>query len=89
MSLRPCVEECHDPYSHECGSESPFFLCRESPVESFFAIPGMGSYMIDAIQRQDFAVVQAMVSLGSFLYVVGLLMTDISYTLVDPRVRLE
>jgi peptide/nickel transport system permease protein len=45
--------------------------------------------MLDAIRRQDFAVVQAMVSLGSFLYVVGLLLTDISYTLVDPRVRLE
>ena len=58
-------------------------------IESFFAIPGMGSFMLDAIQRQDFAVVQAMVSLGSFFYVVGLLLTDISYTLVDPRVRLE
>jgi peptide/nickel transport system permease protein len=33
--------------------------------------------------------VQALVSLGSFLYVVGLLLTDISYTLVDPRVHLE
>jgi peptide/nickel transport system permease protein len=67
----------------------PFLFAGSLLLESFFAIPGMGSYMIDAIQRQDFAVVQAMVSLGSFLYVVGLLMTDISYTLVDPRVRLE
>jgi peptide/nickel transport system permease protein len=67
----------------------PFLFAGSLLLESFFAIPGMGSYMIDAIQRQDFAVVQAMVSLGSFLYVVGLLLTDISYTLVDPRVRLE
>ncbi len=67
----------------------PFLYAGSLLLESFFAIPGMGSYMLDAIQRQDFAVVQAMVSLGSFLYVVGLLMTDISYTLVDPRVRLE
>jgi peptide/nickel transport system permease protein len=67
----------------------PFLFTGSLLLESFFAIPGMGSFMIDAIQRQDFAVVQAMVSLGSFLYVVGLLMTDISYTLVDPRVRLE
>jgi peptide/nickel transport system permease protein len=67
----------------------PFLFAGSLLLESFFAIPGMGSYMIDAIQRQDFAVVQAMVSLGSFLYVMGLLMTDISYTLVDPRVRLE
>jgi peptide/nickel transport system permease protein len=67
----------------------PFLFAGSLLPESFFAIPGMGSFMIDAIQRQDFAIVQAMVSLGSFLYVVGLLLTDISYTLVDPRVRLE
>ena len=67
----------------------PFLFTGSLLLESFLAIPGMGSFMLDAIQRQDFAVVQAMVSLGSFLYVVGLLLTDISYTLVDPRVRLE
>jgi peptide/nickel transport system permease protein len=57
-------------------------------LESFFGIPGLGSYTIDAIQAQDFAVVRAMVFLGSVLYIIGLLLTDISYTLVDPRVRL-
>ncbi len=57
--------------------------------ESFFGIPGLGSYTIDAIQGQDFAVVRSMVFIGSVLYVVGLLLTDISYTLVDPRIRLE
>jgi peptide/nickel transport system permease protein len=67
----------------------PFLFAGSLLLESFLAIPGMGSFMLDAIQRQDFAVVQAMVSLGSFLYIVGLLLTDISYTLVDPRVRLE
>lgn len=57
-------------------------------MESFFGIPGLGSYTIEAIQNQDFAIVRAMVFLGSLLYVLGLLLTDISYTLVDPRVRL-
>ena len=57
--------------------------------ESFFGIPGLGSYTIDAIQSQDFAIVRAMVFMGSVLYIVGLLLTDISYTLVDPRIRLE
>ncbi|OGI46342.1 MAG: peptide ABC transporter permease [Candidatus Muproteobacteria bacterium RBG_16_65_34] len=57
--------------------------------ESFFGIPGLGSYTIDAIHSQDFFVVRAMVFLGSVLYIVGLILTDISYTLVDPRVRLE
>ena len=58
-------------------------------IESFFGIPGLGSYTIDAIQAQDFAIVRAMVFLGSLLYIVGLVLTDLSYTLVDPRVRLE
>ena len=58
-------------------------------TESFFSIPGLGSYTIDAISRQDFAIVRSMVFLGSVLYIFGLLMTDISYTLVDPRVRLS
>ncbi len=57
--------------------------------ESFFGIPGLGSYTIDAINNQDFAIVRAMVFLGAVLYIVGLLLTDISYTLVDPRVRLQ
>jgi len=58
-------------------------------IESFFGIPGLGSYTIDAIQAQDFAVVRSMVFLGSLLYLVGLVLTDLSYTLADPRVRLE
>lgn len=56
-------------------------------TESFFGIPGLGSYTIDAIQSQDFAVVRSMVFIGSVLYIVGLILTDISYTLVDPRIR--
>ena len=55
----------------------------------FFGIPGLGSYTIDAIRSQDFAIVRAMVFLGSVLYIIGLVLTDLSYTLVDPRVRLS
>ncbi len=58
-------------------------------LESFFGIPGLGSYTIDAIRSQDFAIVRAMVFLGSALYILGLILTDISYTLVDPRIRLS
>ncbi len=58
-------------------------------TESFFGIPGLGSYTIDAINNQDFSVVRAMVFLGSVLYIVGLILTDVSYTLADPRIRLQ
>ena len=57
-------------------------------MESFFGIPGLGSYTIDAINAQDFAIVRSMVFVGSVLYIIGLILTDISYTLADPRIRL-
>ena len=58
-------------------------------IESFFGIPGLGSYMLDAIKSQDFAIVRSMVFIGSILYILGLILTDISYTWADPRIRLE
>lgn len=66
----------------------PLLFMGSLLVESFFGIPGLGSYTIDAINAQDFAIVRAMVFIGSVLYILGLLLTDISYTWVDPRVRL-
>ncbi len=66
----------------------PLLFLGSLIVESFFGIPGLGSYTIDAINSQDFAVVRAMVFLGSVLYIMGLILTDISYTFVDPRIRL-
>jgi len=67
----------------------PMLFMGSLILESFFGIPGLGSYTIEAIQTQDFAIVRAMVFLGSVLYILGLLLTDISYTLVDPRIRLS
>jgi peptide/nickel transport system permease protein len=67
----------------------PLLFMGSLLTESFFGIPGLGSYTIDAINAQDFSVVRAMVFLGSLLYIAGLILTDISYTMVDPRVRLS
>jgi len=58
-------------------------------TESFFGIPGLGTFTIEAILMQDFAIVRAMVFIGSVLYIAGLVLTDVSYTLFDPRVRLQ
>jgi peptide/nickel transport system permease protein len=65
----------------------PLLFMGSLLTESFFGIPGLGSYTIDAINAQDFAVVRAMVFIGSVLYIAGLILTDLSYTLVDPRIR--
>lgn len=67
----------------------PLLFLGSLLLESFFAIPGLGSYTIDAIREQDFAIVRSMVFLGTILYIVGLILTDISYVIADPRVRLS
>jgi peptide/nickel transport system permease protein len=67
----------------------PFLFTGSILLESFFGIPGLGSITVDAIHGNDFATLRVMVYIGSLLFILGQVMTDISYTLVDPRVRLE
>jgi len=67
----------------------PLLFMGSLITESFFSIPGLGSYLIEAIAAQDFAVVRAMVFIGSGLYIVGLILTDLSYSWADPRIRLQ
>ena len=56
-------------------------------TESVFVIPGLGRLTIDAILRRDYPVIQGVVVLFSFLYVLVNLMVDLIYTLLDPRIR--
>jgi peptide/nickel transport system permease protein len=67
----------------------PFLFTGSLLLESFFGIPGLGAMTVDAIQGNDFSVLRTMVYIGSLLFVVGQVLTDISYGLVDPRVRFE
>ena len=67
----------------------PFLYTGSMLLESFFGIPGMGNMTISAINSSDVDVIRAVVFVGSMIYVVANLLTDISYTLVDPRVRLK
>jgi len=67
----------------------PLLFMGSLITESFFSIPGLGSYLIEAIAAQDFAIVRAMVFIGSVLYIIGLILTDISYSWADPRIRLQ
>ncbi len=67
----------------------PSLILGNLVLESFFGIPGLGNYLIGAIKGQDFAVVRAMVYLGTLLYIFGLLLTDVLYAVLDPRVRLQ
>lgn len=67
----------------------PFLILGSVLLENFFGIPGLGSMSVDAIHGGDFAIIRAVVFLGSLLYILGAVMTDVCYVLVNPRVRLE
>ncbi|MBW2498594.1 MAG: ABC transporter permease [Deltaproteobacteria bacterium] len=67
----------------------PFLFTGSILLESFFGIPGLGSLTVDAIQGNDFSTLRTMVYIGSLLFIGGQIATDVSYGLVDPRVRFE
>ena len=67
----------------------PFLFTGSLLLESFFGIPGLGALTVDAINANDFATLRTMVFIGSLLFILGQILTDLSYALVDPRVRLE
>ena len=77
------------PIVTSAGGYLPYVFLGSLVFESFFGLPGLGAYVIDAIANQDFAVVRTMVFLGSLLYVLSYIAIDIAYTWIDPRVRLS
>jgi peptide/nickel transport system permease protein len=77
------------PIITSAGGYLPYVLLGSLVFESFFGLPGLGAYVIDAISKQDFAVVRTMVFLGSVLYIVSFIVIDVAYTWADPRVRLS
>ncbi len=67
----------------------PFLFLGSLLLERFFGIPGLGYLTIEAINARDYPVINAMTYIGAILYIFGLIMTDICYALVDPRVELQ
>ena len=56
-------------------------------TETVFAIPGLGSFTVDAVLNRDFPVIQGLVLLFAVCYVVVNLLIDLSYLVLDPRIR--
>ena len=76
------------PILTSAGSYLPYVFLGSLVFESFFGIPGLGSYVIEAITGQDFAIVRSMVFVGSVIYIASYIVIDVAYTWADPRVRL-
>jgi peptide/nickel transport system permease protein len=77
------------PIITSAGSYLPYVFLGSLVFESFFGIPGLGAFVIEAITGQDFAIVRSMVFLGAVLYIASNVLIDLAYTWVDPRVRLH
>ena len=77
------------PIITSAGGSLPYLFMGGLVTESFFGIPGLGAYTIDAIASQDFAIVRTMVFLGAVLYILSNILVDIAYTWADPRVRMQ
>ncbi len=76
------------PIITSAGSYLPYVFLGSLVFESFFGIPGLGAFVIEAIGGQDFAIVRSMVFLGALLYIASYILIDLAYTWADPRVRL-
>ncbi len=76
------------PIITSAGGYLPYVFLGSLVFESFFGLPGLGAYVIEAIGKQDFAIVRTMVFLGSLLYIATYILIDIAYSWADPRVRL-
>jgi len=66
----------------------PFLFTGSLLIESFFGIPGLGAMTVEAINGNDFSTLRVMVYIGALAFVSFQILTDIAYTLADPRVRL-
>ena len=88
MLFRHVLRNALIPIITSAGSYLPYVFLGSLVFESFFGIPGLGAYVIDAISGQDFAIVRTMVFLGSLLYIATYIAIDVAYTWADPRVRL-
>jgi peptide/nickel transport system permease protein len=71
------------------GGLLPAVLSGSVIIEYIFGIPGMGLWVVEAINQRDYNVILAVELFSTVLVLVGLLLTDLSYALVDPRIRYE
>ncbi|MGY4828888.1 ABC transporter permease [Sphaerotilaceae bacterium SBD11-9] len=76
------------PIITSAGAYLPYVFMGSLVFESFFGLPGLGAYVIEAITKQDFAIVRTMVFLGAALYIATYVLVDVAYTWADPRIRL-
>lgn len=87
--MRHAVPNALLPVVSVIGFRVAFLLSGTIVVETVFALPGLGRLLTDSVFRHDYQVVQSLVVLLAALVVIANLLTDLVYTLVDPRIRVH
>ena len=87
--VRHAVRNALLPVVTVIGFRIAFILSGTIVVETVFAIPGIGRLFTDSVFRLDYQVVQSLVIVLAVLVVVVNLLTDLTYAIIDPRIRIE
>ncbi|MES2857369.1 MAG: ABC transporter permease, partial [Bdellovibrionota bacterium] len=69
--------------------EMPFLITGTVLIEAFFSIPGLGGMIVKGLNESDFPVIKAMTVVISIAYMFFNILSDVLYTLVDPRIKLS
>jgi peptide/nickel transport system permease protein len=89
VMLRHVLRNSMIPILTNVVTAIPFLFMGSLLIESFFGIPGLGAVTVDAVQANDFSTLRVVVYIDALLFIVFQIVTDFTYTIADPRVRLE
>jgi peptide/nickel transport system permease protein len=87
--LRHALKNAALPFVTLIGLDIPFLLAGAVVTESIFAWPGTGRLFIDHTERADFPVLMGILMMISIAVVVFQIITDVTYSFLDPRIRIE
>jgi len=87
VTLRHALRNAMIPIVTVIGGQMPFYFGGSIVMEHIFGLPGMGSFVLEAISRRDYPVIQAVNLFVAVLVILSHLLVDISYGALDPRIR--
>ena len=87
--VRHALRNAMIPIVTVIGGQMPFYFGGSIVMEHIFGLPGMGSFVLEAVNRRDYPVIQAVNLFVAGLVIVSNLLVDLSYGALDPRLRQE
>ena len=87
MLMRHALRNAAVPIVTVIGVSIALMIGGVVVTESVYNIPGLGRQVLDAVQSRDYPIIQGLILFFSFIYVLINLLIDLSYTILDPRIR--